>query len=740
MISDEEKELILDMYNTLVGVCDGAETRDGKGFNSFDARFVRELMEKYQEDDSLTLKQWKALAKVLLKYRKQLTNLGHSPTDLKKIKFGSIEKKKGVKIKVKEDVLIIDTPYDEKWLKEFKREIPKDNRVWNNTGKIWRIDIRNKEIAERAIEITEKHFDVEFDANIPDVPFGEARVESSRVVLETEDNDEFLKRIKGFTKREYDDTEFIWSVEPTSLEEVEELEDILEEWDIDVYPDVYQYLEEKWMKFKEEKEKKKELVELSKQKSLEEDYEVDLPSDDLTLYPFQKFGVKLLDIRGKALLADEMGLGKSVMTLAHLYNHQERRPIILIVPSSVKINWKREILKWTDSGDDDIVVLEGEEGEIEKGKSWYIVNYAVLHHRLEQLEEINYKGIVVDESHYIKNKEALRTKATRKLAEETDHVYCLSGTPMPNRPVELWQQLDILDPIEEDFQTFWPDDDLGTRGFAKKYCNATKVKFGWDVNGAQNLDELQRKLRESIMIRRRKSDVLEELPEKQRFRIPMQLDNRSKYNDVVRNFKQWMRERDKEKDWGHAEVAVKMEKLIQVAWKGKYDYMIDWIQDTLSQVDKLVVFAHHKELQSLLYEDFKENAVQLVGGMSSTQRQDVIDKFTNDDDVKLIIASMKSGGEGINLQVASTAVFTEIGWTPSQHKQAEDRIHRMGQENDSVNIYYLMAEDTIEETIYKTINRKQKVVDEAIDGIVEEDKKGVIMEVLEEEDLIENEE
>lgn len=737
MVKKEDKEYILECTRALLEVCDGARTEDGKGFNKFDAKFVRDLMEQYETRESLSLRQWHALSDALMKYKNQLSRMEYTTLRLKDIDFKGTAEEDKVKIEVRENKMVVDTPYNRKWLNEFKREIRKDNRTWNNEGKVWLVDIYDLEVGEKVLDVTEKYFDVDLDVELPDVTFGTAKIGEFGIIFDTQYDEEFIQKVKSFRNRDYDDENKTWEVKLMSVDEVEKVESILDEWDIDVYPEVYEHIEDKWDGLKKEKERHKKLVKLSRQKSLKSEYDVDLPSDDLTLRPFQKFGVKMLDLREKGLIADEMGLGKTIQVLAHLYNKPDRRPVIVVVPSSVKFNWRREIIKWTEASKEDVQILKGENGRVEGGKDWYIVNYAILHHRLDSVEKVDCEALIVDESHYIKNRDALRTEATKNLGRSIKHIYCLTGTPMPNRPAELWQQLEILEPREEDFQSFWSNGN--TAGFARKYCGAKQTRWGWDVNGATNLDELQRKLRENIMIRRKKKDVLDELPEKQRFKVSMNLENRNEYKQAVNNFRRWMRNEDKANgDWGKAEVMVKIEKLKQLAWEGKYENMVEWIENVLTQVDKLVVFAHHQELQSKLYSDFEEDAVQLIGGMSSVNRQKVIDEFTENDEVKLMVASIKAAGTGINLQVASTAVFTEIGWTPSEHNQAEDRIHRMGQEDESVNIYYLMAEDTIEGTTFRAINEKQKIIDEAIDGVVDDDKKGVMMEVLEEEEILQD--
>ncbi len=706
-----------------------------EGYSPPDYDFVKSLIRAHDKDE-ISNRQGQKLKDILSKYHNQLEKIGANPRKISRIKF-PVGDDVSVWFSKDDDGKMwmnIKSPYNEDFISDIKT-IKAKMRKWDATSKIWKVRVtKNKKYVKKAIEFIEENYDEELDINIPDVKFGRVYFEGSEFHFDTNEyNKEFKKRVKNniYTSR-WDGDE--WIIRPRNFDEIDEVVSLIEDFDVEVGENVLSQLMDIKERIKEEKERKQELYELSKQKSLESDYDVDLPSDDLELYPFQKYAVKILDLRKKGLLSDELGMGKTISILAHIYNHQELRPIIVICPSSVKINWKREIVKWTEAEEDDIYILSGQTGDIVEGKKFYLVNYAILHHRLDDLLKLDYEGLIADESHFVKESDSKRTESTLDLAEKVENTYLLTGTPMPNRPIELWTQLQALQPDEPDFQSLWGNDD-GYQGYAKKYCGAHKKTINgntfWDMKGSLNMDELHNKLRQSIMIRRQKEDVLDELPEKRRFMIPLELNNRQEYKKAVNNFSEWMEEQGAGEGWEKSEVLVKMEKLKQLAWQGKYDHLVDWIDETLQQTDKLVVFAHHQELQEKLYERYEDRAVHLTGGMGSTERQNVIDEFTENEDVEICITSIKAGGIGINLQVANIAVFTEILWTPSDMSQCEGRVHRIGSESDQVDIYYLMAENTVEESIFKTINEKQEVIDEAIDGITEEKEKGILIDVLE---------
>lgn len=733
-----DKEFLITVAEALRSVCDGARTEDGVGFNKYDAQHVRGILKEHEEYENLATSKWRSLKKGLIKYKGQIENMGY---DYDRIPSMSFEEKVvhddvEVELKTNGDTEIwIATPYNEDFVSKLKYKVDEYNRRFDWDSKSWIVTVKpNSNDSQKAIETIEEHFDVEIDIDIPEVEFGTATSSEDECIrLDTYYDEDFVSEVKKFDDREYDSSRKDWLVDFSSLDEIDKFYELVEEWNVEVDSSAQIYIDERKEKLLEEEMKHQEMVELSKQKSIQSDYEVPLPNPELELYDFQKYAVKMMDKREKGLIADEMGAGKTVEVLAHLYNRPERRPVLVVVPSSVKINWKREITKWTESKEEDIEVLRGYEGDIDASKSWYVINYAILPKRIDSIKELDYEAVIFDESHYIKNHEAQRTKASLELADDTEHVYALSGTPMPNRPIELWTQLQSLKPEEEDFKSLWGYN--GSPSFAKKYCNAKQTKWGWDVNGASNLDELYRKLRENVMVRRKKEDVLDELPEKRRITVPLDITNKKEYNEAVKNFRGWMKDKEPNNtDWKNAEHLAKIEKLKQLAVEGKKENMFDWLDDMVEQTEKLVIFAHHTDMQNEIYERYKDISVKITGGMSGDSRQETVDEFT-DGEAEVCVVSLIAGGEGINLQVADRLVFTEVNWTPKEHNQAEDRIHRINQEN-RCDVYYLLADGTIEESIFNLINEKQKSIDEAIDGVTDESQKGMIVDVV--EDMMED--
>ena len=304
-----------------------------------------------------------------------------------------------------------------------------------------------------------------------------------------------------------------------------------------------------------------------------------------------------------------------------------------------------------------------------------------------------------------------RTKATKKLARKVPHVIALTGTPIVNRPMEGFNIVQAVD--KAIFPDFWK--------FAHTYCGAKHTGFGWDFTGATNRSELHQKLTQSIMIRRKKADVLKDLPDKLYSFVPVELENGSEYalaeGDFIR-YVQNTKGREAAKKAKQAEHLVKIEGLKQLAVEGKITQAIGWIEDFLDNSNgngKLVVFAVHKKTIDRLMKKFKEVAVKVDGSVSGDKRDVAVKAFQNNEDVKLFIGNIQAAGTGLTLTAASSVAFLELPWTPGELVQAEDRCHRIGQEN-AVNIYYLLAEGTIEEKIAELLDSKREVLNAVLDG------------------------
>lgn len=326
------------------------------------------------------------------------------------------------------------------------------------------------------------------------------------------------------------------------------------------------------------------------------------------------------------------------------------------------------------------------------------------------------EGVLVHNCQFIKNSAAHRTKAVKKLVQGVPHVLGLTGTAIENRPAEIYNIIRIVCPA------LFPD----RFSFLRRYCAGRHTGWGWDFSGASNTKELHQKLINSCMLRRRKADVLPELPAKIRSVVPIELDLTAAklYRKAESDFIGWVREtrgHKAAKRASNAEALTRIEGLKQLAVKAKMTQMVRWIKDFLEVKDKLVIFAEHKEVVNQLMADLTSyNPVVVAGGVSKENRQRAVDRFQTEDNVRVILGS-KSLAMGWTLTAAADTCFTELWWTPGLHVQAEDRVHRIGQEADSVNAYYLIATETIEEEIAALLDKKRKVLDQVLDGIETDD-------------------
>jgi SNF2 family DNA or RNA helicase len=473
---------------------------------------------------------------------------------------------------------------------------------------------------------------------------------------------------------------------------------------------------------------------------------IEIPGLRGTLRPFQSLGVAMIENNaGNSLLADDMGLGKTIQALAYLQLHPELRPVIIVCPASLKLNWKVEAEKWLSIAH--CQVLSGTKAFSlnNSGNNIFIINYDILPDWNEEILKIKPEVLIADECHKFKNNTAQRTKAVKSLSKHIPNLLFLSGTPIENRPIEIYNAWKILDPAHcPNYFTF-----------GQRYCNAKHNGFGWDFSGASNIPELHQKLSETIMIRRLKKDVLTELPDKIYSFLPLEIDNEKEYQFAENDFIQFIRNRvevdlrakyNMESDLfsinkerltelqdiaankaSSAEILTKIETLKQVAVRGKLKQAITWVNDFLESDQKLVIFAHHKFVIDLLIQEFSNISVKIDGSTALQDRQANINTFQNNSRCKICIIS-EAGGEGITLTAASNMLILEWPWTPGKLEQIVSRIHRIGQKN-SVNIHQAVAIHTIEEKIINLLDEKRKVVNAVLDG-VETDSSSLLIDLI----------
>ncbi len=428
------------------------------------------------------------------------------------------------------------------------------------------------------------------------------------------------------------------------------------------------------------------------------------------LKPFQRAGVQYLLKQRRSFLADEQGLGKTIEALATI-EADSAYPAIVVCPASLKLNWMREIKRWLPARS--AQMLDGNRGAV-PAADLTVVNYDIVAGRLDALTALAPRAVALDESHYCKNPTAKRTQAAQELCASVPPeglVLALTGTPLMNRPAELISQLRILGRLR----------DFGSG-----------AQFGQRFRGPDAHQRLHWHLRARCFARRLKADVLPQLPAKTRAVVPVALDNEAEYRLAERDVIAWLRGQPLDLHALDAKVAaaLRAERLVRLnalkllAARGKLHAALHWIHDFLSSGERLVVFARHREIQRAVIERFP-GALRVLGDDSQLARDAAVRAFQEPDaDNQLIVCSIEVAGQGITLTRSSNVAFLELDWTPAKHDQAEDRCHRIGQQ-DAVNATYLLAADTIDETIATLLERKRAVIGAVTDGR-ENDERGVV--------------
>jgi SWI/SNF-related matrix-associated actin-dependent regulator 1 of chromatin subfamily A len=418
------------------------------------------------------------------------------------------------------------------------------------------------------------------------------------------------------------------------------------------------------------------------------------------LQPFQWGGVRYaLDAR-RTFLADEQGLGKTVEALATL-EADDAYPAIVVCPASLKLNWERETRKWLPHRT--IAMVEGKSAVPDTGDIT-ILNYEIVAAHREQLARIHPRALVVDESHYAKNPQAKRTQAVRRLAATLDDSalrLALTGTPVLNHADELISQLRVIGRLE----------DFGSG-----------ARFSRQFQGPLTEERLHWHLRRRCFVRRLKSEVLPQLPAKRRVVVPVAIDNKREYRLAEEDVVAWLREQPLELSELDARIAatLRAERLAQLttlqrlAARGKLNAALTWIEDFLASGEPLVVFARHVDVQRAVLERFPD-AAHLLGADALGERDEAVREFQRPDGPQLIVCATRVAAQGITLTRASNVAFLELEWTPAMHDQAEDRTHRIGQ-RDAVTAWYLLAAETIDETMAQLVEAKRSHISAVTDG------------------------
>lgn len=421
--------------------------------------------------------------------------------------------------------------------------------------------------------------------------------------------------------------------------------------------------------------------------------------------------IKLLE-NDKFILADSMGLGKTSSAIIASIEANPNKTLI-ICPASLKQNWEREIRNYSNKP---IYICEGK--KYDDSADYVIINYDIIKnfHSLKTKEESiiqksKFDLVIIDECHYIKNPQSSRTKLINDICKDIKKIWLLTGTPLTSRPIDYFNLLSLVDsPVARNWMAY-----------VKRYCAGYQFTVGfnkvWNVNGASNLDELRERTA-PLLLRRLKENVLD-LPEK--IITPVYLTLKSKeYENVMGEYFDWVKNNPKESKSLSVQFT-KLMKVRQIIANEKIKNTIELIENTLEQERKVIVFSNFTNSLDKIYEHFKKIAVKLDGSSTMKQRQDSVDKFQNEDNIKVFVGNIKAAGVGLTLTRGDVVIFNDLSFVPADHSQAEDRAYRIGQKN-SVSVLYPIFENTIEGIIYDMLDRKKKIISTVLgDNLIEED-------------------
>jgi SNF2 family DNA or RNA helicase len=466
-------------------------------------------------------------------------------------------------------------------------------------------------------------------------------------------------------------------------------------------------------------------------------------------YPYQQAGVEYILPRPAVILADQMGLGKTAQALLTM---NMRHPVeaLIVCPAILKYNWLKEARKWM-IGHITAYIYESKKIRYYKSRITnhnketiiHIINYDILEKFRDRLINTPFNFFVADECHFIKNENSMRSKVSQELAKKAKWKIFITGTPIYNKPKDLFVPLNLIDPVM--FGNFFQ--------FAQRYCGAHKTKIGsksvMKYGGATNVEELNTILRANYMVRRLAKDVMKDLPDKIKDVIIL---NESDLEKIVEKEKKALVDSKQEEEKIKAEVEqlkelVKTNLQYEVEYKNKVKtlreirfknfgeisrirkelaikktpYVIDFVKDILENNEdehsKVVVFGHHTEVLEKIYTELKKfKPVIVTGKIKDSERQASIAAFSEKNDTRVFVGSMGAAGTGVDgLQNnCNTVVFAELDWTPSLVDQAESRLQRIGQKN-SVWVYHIVANDSIDSRIVKLMMEKEAVAKEILD-------------------------
>ena len=413
-----------------------------------------------------------------------------------------------------------------------------------------------------------------------------------------------------------------------------------------------------------------------------------------SLYNFQMEGIKFgINHHCRFLLADEMGVGKTLQAISLAYIYRESWPVLVVCPGSMKYNWKGEIQTWLGLKDYRINIINSSRQKLSQEAYFYIISYDLMRNVIKKMRQMTFDFVILDEAHSIKNKDSLRAKNILPIAVRAKRLIIMTGTPLLAKPYEGYPLLYALRP---DIFCYF-------KKFAYRYCDPQPTPMGINWSGTSNTKELHWIL-SCLMVRRLKSDVLNQLPPKRRQKIEIATNEK-----VIHELKRTRKNVKGRK--GTLECYT-------LTSKAKIEGVLAYISDIIDAKEKFIVFAYHHEMLDALEKLCKEKRIDYMridGTTKQETRYQYVNYFQLNKSCQVAILSIIAASTGITLTAAHMVIFAELTWTPSIMIQAEDRVHRIGQKSEFVDIKYLYGKETLDDFILDKLQKKLTIVSTTLD-------------------------
>jgi|GEM_PF-4014967 len=439
---------------------------------------------------------------------------------------------------------------------------------------------------------------------------------------------------------------------------------------------------------------------------------------------YQLTAITFAYTKRRVLIADEMGLGKSLTSIAVTLlakRNDKIKNVLVVCPNSVKRSvWEREIKDWTNES---YYIYEASDkdkrplSELLEENFYTVINYESLRTKYTEVKD-KIGCIILDECHYIKNRQSQQTKAVKSL--KSDFLLLLSGTPILNKTSELWSLMDYID--SGLFGKYWR--------FVERYCEVKDRYIGkgrkvLEIVGNKNVDELKKRIY-PYYIRRTKSEVLNELPERvyKDYVIGLHPKQIEVYNNTINQLKDDITKSKVKVDKLFIKSSlIKLLRICDTTYgfidediSSKFDLCIDILKKVVDE-HKVVIFTWFVESARLLKKRVEKigiKCVQIDGETKVEERSNLIKQFYNEDDCRVFIATIATCGLGIDLQTADICIFVSRSFVPAINDQAESRLHRMGQKK-MVNVINIVSDTYAEKRVFELLQTKKDIFAEVFE-------------------------